>query len=1158
MKLRVWIVMGAAALAACGKGQKVSSAASSAGSCVKCHGGLDNQTGAPPYDLRRNTATTETKVGAHTAHVQQGAGSVAPAFGCEVCHPKPDRPDAPLHGNGTVDLLWNALATGGGKTAPRFDEGSGTCSNVYCHGDFKGGNASNAPVWTQVGTNQAACGSCHGLPPPRSSGHPQRTDCGQCHGGYTDASVNMATHVNGRVDVLSTACTVCHGDDTRGSTALNPQLAAAPPVDTAGLDASPAVGAHQAHLMGGGLRGPIACIECHAVPANLDAHPVGTTTFSWGPIATTGGKSPSYAGAPTRTCSNVYCHGAFPLGNASNAPRWDAGPSGGACGTCHGFPPPAPHVQQYACGNCHPGYNPINRDLHINGQPDLVALDCTTCHGSPGRATTTLNPRLAAAPPQDTRGDTLASAPGVGAHQAHLAGGPLRAELPCTSCHAVPTSNYHENGVTDFEWSTLARGVGTAAGATTVVYDSTSHTCSGVYCHGASLAAGGTQHQPTWTGGAAEAACGTCHAIPPPPSSGHSTSTKCGGCHPGFTQFSVDPATHIDGSITLTDSCTGCHGDSAKTATPAQPLWAAPPTDTNGATVSDRVGAHQPHVQDGGLRSGIACTECHPVPNSLATHPSGSFSMTWGALATGVGTRNGTVSPAPSYTNGACANTYCHGVNLNAGGSNHAPGWSDGAAAATCDSCHGAPPATLADGTTPHLQNTRCGGCHGAAYSYDPTTHRGTVDPARHVDGTIQPVNLNCTSCHGDSTQTASPSAPLWAAPPTDTNGATVSAKVGAHQPHVQDGGLRSGIACTECHPVPTSLTTHPSGSFSMTFGSLAQGVGTRNGAVSPPPSYAGGTCSNTYCHGANLNGGGSNHAPSWSQGAAAATCDSCHGAPPTKLANGVSPHPQNVSCGSCHGAAYSYNPTTHGGTVDPATHVDGSIQVGAMTCTSCHGDATKTATSAAPLYAAPPVDTTGATTSVAVGAHQTHLNGSVLSAPIGCTQCHTVPASLAGHPTGTLDLTWGPLATGAAAQTTSDGYRTISFSSTASPNSPGFASATATCSSTYCHGSYSGSYTYPDTTGTIKNVPFSGNAASPTWGGSAPCGSCHAIPPATGMPWHSGYHGGGNDCSVCHPDATGTTAANARITNASLHANGKVELTPDFTSPNPNCSDCH
>jgi hypothetical protein len=85
--------------------------------------------------------------------------------------------------------------------------------------------------------------------------------------------------------------------------------------------------------------------------------------------------------------------------------------------------------------------------------------------------------------------------------------------------------------------------------------------------------------------------------------------------------------------------------------------------------------------------------------------------------------------------------------------------------------------------------------------------------------------------------------------------------------------------------------------------------------------------------------------------------------------------------------------------------------------------------------------------------------------------------------------------------------------------------------------------------------VGYAGGAAAPTWSGSAACGTCHgAPPPSGGAVWHSGSHPGGNDCSLCHPDASGT-GTGATITDATLHVDGKVDLAPHWATT---CFGCH
>ena len=186
--------------------------------CTTCHGGQDNQTGAPPYDLSGNSDPSLPTVGAHTAHVQLGASSLAGAFDCDACHVKPTSVDSPGHTDAGPNIItFGALATTGG-VAPAYSKTSHGCSNVYCHGAFPGGNAYNVPIWT-AGGSQATCGTCHGSPLATPSAlpgaHPRLADgasnatCNVCHPSTVnaDGTVNVAggKHVNGTVDVLPAA-----------------------------------------------------------------------------------------------------------------------------------------------------------------------------------------------------------------------------------------------------------------------------------------------------------------------------------------------------------------------------------------------------------------------------------------------------------------------------------------------------------------------------------------------------------------------------------------------------------------------------------------------------------------------------------------------------------------------------------------------------------------------------------------------------------------------------------------------------------------------------------------------------------------------------------------------------------------------------------------
>src|SRR5512137_2921413 len=480
------------------------------------------------------------------------------------------------------------------------------------------------------------------------------------------------------------------------------------------------------------------------------------------------------------------------------------------------------------------------------------------------------------------------------------------------------------------------------------------------------------------------------------------------------------PASTSDSGGTAQCPCNGCHGDATSP---------APPRGLGGTTSTTDVGvgAHRSHLNGGSIRGPVQCTECHIVPATidapghLGAPPA---DVTFGPLAQSKGA-------APTWSNpqATCSNVYCHGSTL-AGGSLTAPVWTrvDGTQAA-CGTCHGAPPPVSSGHPAVTGGLTACATCHPGTVKPD-----GTIDVAGglHIDGKVDVsgahppgwmtpgsgsfhgdaakaglgtcqachgANLdgqggtattscatchganwktNCTMCHGD--KPAGPSG--RSSPPRDIRGntATTEVTVGAHAAHFGASSIAPAFDCTACHLVPADALSPghvDAGPAEITWGSLAT-----SGGAQPAWNRSSATCSNVYCHGSTLTGaGGSNTNPVWTQvGSGQAACGSCHAVPPP------APHPQrpDLACSSCHAG---YTATA----VNLATHLNGVVDVAALTCTTCHGDASQVATPAAPLLAAPPAGTRGETDTAtrAVGAHQRHLATGATSNAIACSECH-------------------------------------------------------------------------------------------------------------------------------------------------------------------------
>lgn len=401
------------------------------GGCRLCHGGLDNDTGAPPYGLRGETATTSRAVGAHTSHVD--TTSIGAPVQCSACHVVPnfflspshldrDRPaGVPL--DSIAEIVWHGIADGGNA---EWDRNTNSCSRTYCHGNFAGGDNTNNPVWN--GADQAACGSCHDVGSDPASllwKHEYHItavglSCGDCHASVVnmnEAITTPALHVNGVVDTLvrdRDVCAVCHGSGPDVCTGCHGGLdnkTGAPPFGLRGETSTSqlAVGAHTIHLEGGATADAFECSECHIVPQSMiDPGHIGTDAIAemtWGPLA---GAASLWSRA-SATCSGTYCHGNFSGGNTGNAPVW-TGTDQAACGSCHdvGSNPESlsgrhkKHVaeENFGCIECHTTVvdrqlSIVNMSVHVDGRKTVSllrggtyqngscsGLDAAACHNT--------------------------------------------------------------------------------------------------------------------------------------------------------------------------------------------------------------------------------------------------------------------------------------------------------------------------------------------------------------------------------------------------------------------------------------------------------------------------------------------------------------------------------------------------------------------------------------------------------------------------------------------------------------------------------------------------------------------------------------------------------------------------------------------------------
>jgi predicted CxxxxCH...CXXCH cytochrome family protein len=242
-------------------------------------------------------------------------------------------------------------------------------------------------------------------------------------------------------------------------------------------------------------------------------------------------------------------------------------PAGWSAPTQHGYSASQQGLQN--CTGCHVGFGAASgvassscNTCHASAGHASWQTECTFCHGTPGRAATTLNPQLAAAPPVDSAGNSANTAPGVGAHAKHLLTMTRSSAFACSSCHesVLPTDVTHVDG----SRAPLPFGLIAITGNVTPTYNATTLSCSATYCHG-NFRNGQTTAAPVWNAPPAAGgslACNACHLMPNTSTGRHSThgsgSFDCSDCHSGIATGTgasnaaiAGPALHVNGAVNV-------------------------------------------------------------------------------------------------------------------------------------------------------------------------------------------------------------------------------------------------------------------------------------------------------------------------------------------------------------------------------------------------------------------------------------------------------------------------------------------------------------------------------------------------------------------------------------------------------------------------------
>lgn len=1127
------------------------------GACGDCHGA---NAAIPP---------------ASTAHAKHVGSAGAYKFSCKKCHSvtvdntASDSTNPPGIANKTihldnireVDLNTADSLVGASAT----DNGSGTCSSVYCHsigntavpgGQLPGGAPAiyTTPFW---GDGAYGCNACHGR--TTTNGRPDYTS-----GSAGSASANShLKHADSAQAQIS--CDKCHYDTTTSGTSIRTDLTPMRHVNGTVQDVTYASG------FGG-----------------------------------------SYTGG-SKTCGTVYCHSDVQGSTGSGIPGNYASPQWGAagplsCGSCHlnmatdttGSGSHKKHANNttgynMSCSVCHgAGYSPstviypqhANKTINLDmtgtasgtnydtkgnsfAPGSAVYSSCSTsyCHSqgtatyeAPNQAPTWGNTTTGEC--GDCHGADYLTPPSTNSHDKHVADTAVY-KFSCQKCHnvtvdgtatdsttkpGIASKTIHVNNIRDVDLRTTDTLVGASA------TDNDAGTCSSVYCHSTGKAAdvptaqlpgaysGSHYSNVTW-GDALT--CTSCHG-----------KTQTAGTYKGYPDYTMadqnlDKGTakansHLSTTHNQT-SCSVCH-----TNTTGDGLTIASNTHVNAAInvnfdAGHNLGGAQynpdrscSNVSCHGATSpvwgGIAdCTTCHEAG---AVNISGVHYKHWETTAGNASARTTGNASTQSYYQFQCGT--CHtggthptgsqGVNYAEVGFNitWATGYETNGAYTTNYNGN--------DTTDTRGQKISTDGQCNNIYCHSSGIAPGAANPTYVSNVAWNSTAPDCSFCHG--------------APP-------------ASNAHVKHATTYS-MGCTECHQgtVSNNTTIADKSKHANFINDVAWKTGGYNIDGSNYETGGADTCSNIYCHSqgkANsnpYNNGGNTPltTPDWKV-SLGTECIGCHsgdasagGGAQFMNSNKHAAHVSNstvigvnFTCDKCHSATVSTGTNRTIGT--PANHVNKQVNVtftalnpspAAYDGTSTPGDAVGNCNS---LYC-------HSNGKLGTGVYA-YSNRAWNGAGIDCSGCHGTGNSK-GYP---------DYGSGAAGSNTSNSHVKHANASEANYNcgachysvttdgtaingaSPGLHIDTDTqnvnfaatyggtfvpgggtprsCSTVYCHSDVQGS--------TGSGSP--GNYTTPQWGTTGPlsCASCHLnmATDATGTGSHK-LHASttGNaqySCSVCH-----------------------------------------
>ena len=330
--------------------------------CLFCHGGTENQTGAPPSSIDGTNSASASAFPPHNIHV---TSKLSNALDCGQCHVKATDALSPNHMFNNSPGVAITDFGGGLSKQGTWSHSTGTCANNYCHGDGRGDDGTIA----MSKTGGLGCGDCHAGPASGSTGWAKMSGdhakhlsnsttitCADCHNSTTTDGTTIASsaqHVDGlrqvkfapadtgmTFDAPTQTCNgTCHNFSHSGSTWIG---AAGGRFHPAGYAAA-AMHGPDMELQRNDCRG------CH-----------GTTL--------TGGTKGNFDTAPP-SCDSCHNGGAAWRTNCA--------------GYCHGSATNAAPPKDIGAGGASQGQAFIAHQAHVTAGKVRGAGVCTDCHTMP-------------------------------------------------------------------------------------------------------------------------------------------------------------------------------------------------------------------------------------------------------------------------------------------------------------------------------------------------------------------------------------------------------------------------------------------------------------------------------------------------------------------------------------------------------------------------------------------------------------------------------------------------------------------------------------------------------------------------------------------------------------------------------------------------------